>query len=88
MFWKRKKKVDPTKPPKFLMGEGPSTHCYFCALEGGREPLPHPPILIPSKPVWIASKSKWTWGYKSVCLKHAKQIIRKLKVKHLDPLEK
>lgn len=87
MFWKRKKKVDPSKPPVFLLAEGPEGYCHYCAQDGAGQPLPYPPILIPTKPMWVASSSKWRWDYRRVCVKHAKKIMRKIKERDLDPLE-
>lgn len=91
-----------TKKIAFINGNGDLAYCQLC-LEGARskalkrggelniEPLPHPPILIPTKPTCrmkdIGGKQMphWSWVHVRVCLKHARMLLKQMKPKDITP---
>jgi len=85
------------KPKRFIISLGDDGVCTFCLLAGKNpDPLPYPPIRIPTKPTYEVVDDdppggvpvgRWKWDYRNACIPCAKKLIKKIKQKHIDPME-
>ena len=88
----------PSQPKvAFFSGVGDLAYCQFCLDESKDrskiDPLPYPPILIPTKPMCIMVEvpghdkpmPRWQWHHMRACFKHARKILKTRKPKDVMP---